>query len=85
MAKKNSFNILEHELVPKHIILSREEAKALLEKYKISPYQLPWIRESDPVCKKIGAKAGNILMIIRDSPTAGKSIAYRLVVPRWVK
>lgn len=85
MAKKNSFDILEHELVPKHIVLSKEEAKKLLDALKIKAHQLPWIRENDPVCRKIKAKPGDIVMIIRNSPTAGKAVAYRLVVPKWVK
>jgi len=79
--KKESFNILDHMLVPKHIILDKKEAKKLLKKLNISPFQLPWIRESDPVCKKIGAKRGDIIKIIRQSPTAKVAIAYRFVVP----
>jgi DNA-directed RNA polymerase subunit H len=85
MAKKKDFDILEHELVPRHIILTKEEAKKLLKKLNISPYQLPWISESDPVCKRIGAKPGDIIKIIRKSPTAGEAVFYRFVVPKWVK
>lgn len=68
-------------LVPKHILLSKEEKKALVEQLKIKPEQLPWIRASDPVAKLIGAKPGDIVKIVRKSPTAGETIAYRLVVP----
>jgi len=85
MAKKDSFDILEHELVPKHIVLSKEEAKELLRKLNIRPHQLPWIRENDPVCKRIGAKKGDIIKIIRKSPTAGEAVFYRYVVPKWVR
>ncbi len=82
MAKKNkNFDILEHELVPKHVVLSKEEAEKLLKTLNVSPYRLPWIRASDPVCKRIKAKPGDIIMIIRDSPTAGKAVAYRFVIP----
>ncbi|MFH7859798.1 MAG: DNA-directed RNA polymerase subunit RpoH/Rpb5 C-terminal domain-containing protein, partial [Candidatus Aenigmatarchaeota archaeon] len=49
-------NILEHVYVPKHEILSKEEAEALLKKYNITPSQLPSILISDPVVKAIGAK-----------------------------
>jgi DNA-directed RNA polymerase subunit H len=73
-------DILRHELVPKHEILKEQEAKEVLERYKIQPYQLPWIRTSDPVIKRIGAKPGDIVKITRVSPTAGKAIAYRYVV-----
>ncbi len=85
MEEENNFDILEYELVPKHIILSKEEAKKLLKTFNIKPHQLPWIRESDPVCKRIKAKPGDIIMIIRDSFTAKKTVAYRYVVPKWVK
>ncbi|MDH5391508.1 MAG: DNA-directed RNA polymerase subunit H, partial [Candidatus Bathyarchaeota archaeon] len=36
-----SFNIFKHKLVPKHEILPPEEAKELLEKYRVKLYQLP--------------------------------------------
>jgi DNA-directed RNA polymerase subunit H len=78
--KKPQINILEHELVPRFEILSPEEAKELLEKLGIQPHQLPWISIDDPVVKAIGAKPGDILRVIRKSPTAGESIAYRYVV-----
>ena len=74
-------DIFKHELVPIHIKLSKEEAMSLLRRMRIKPYQLPWILASDPAAKALGAKTGDIIMIIRKSPTAGKSIAFRLVVP----
>ena len=78
---KKKFTILDHELVPRHILLTKEERRQLLEQLKIRPEQLPWIRASDPVAKLIGAKPGDIVKIIRKSPTAGEIIAYRFVVP----
>ncbi len=74
-------NILEHELVPSYIRLDKEEARALLKRMKIRPSQLPWMLASDPVARAINAKPGDIVMIIRKSPTAGKSVTFRLVVP----
>ena len=73
-------DILKHQLVPKHEILKPEEREKLLADLKIQPYQLPWIKLSDPVVKRIGAKTGDIIKITRESPTAGKTIAYRVVV-----
>jgi DNA-directed RNA polymerase subunit H len=84
MGKKN-FDILEHELVPEHIILSKKEKIKLLKELNIKPHQLPWILVSDPVCKRIGAKPGDVIMIVRKSPTAGKTVAYRYVVPIKVR
>lgn len=69
-----------HELVPEHIVLSDEEAKEVLEKYKINKENLPKISQNDPVIRAIGSKKGDIVKIIRNSPTAGKAVYYRLVV-----
>jgi len=76
------YDVLKHELVPKHIILTEEEKKELLEKLNITPKQLPKILISDPVVKAIGAKKGDIIKIIRKSVTAGESIYYRVVVKK---
>ncbi|MBS7623372.1 DNA-directed RNA polymerase subunit H [Candidatus Bathyarchaeota archaeon] len=72
--------MFEHELVPEHFILSKKEACELLEKYRIKPHQLPFIRASDPAAVAIGAKAGDILRITRRSSTAGEATVYRYVV-----
>ncbi len=75
-----AFNLFNHELVPKHEILQKDEQQKLLEQYRVRPYQLPRIKTSDPAVKAIGARAGDIVRIIRDSTTAGKYVAYRYVV-----
>ncbi|BDH79001.1 DNA-directed RNA polymerase subunit H [Methanothermobacter tenebrarum] len=72
-------DILKHQLVPEHVILSEEEAEKILEEMKIHAEQLPRIRTDDPVVKAIGAKEGDILKIIRESPTAGRFVTYRIV------
>lgn len=73
-------DVMKHELVPRHEVLSAAEAKQVLERYHIFPEQLPKITVSDPVCKAIGAKPGQVVRVKRKSPTAGEAIAYRLVV-----
>ncbi|MEM0014419.1 MAG: DNA-directed RNA polymerase subunit H [Zestosphaera sp.] len=74
------FNILEHELVPKHEVLKPEEAVEVLRSLGVKPEQLPYMRASDPVARAIGAKPGDIVRITRKSPTAGKIIVYRFVI-----
>lgn len=74
------FDLFEHKLVPKHEILTQKEVEQLLAEYMVQPYQLPQIKASDPAVKAIGAKPGDILRIIRKSPTAGEHSAYRYVV-----
>ena len=78
MTKK--FNVLEHQLVPDHVILSEEEVDEVLKRYSITRGQLPKIKTSDVVVKQIEAKPGDVLKIVRKSLTAGTAIAYRLVI-----
>jgi DNA-directed RNA polymerase subunit H len=75
-----SFNIYEHVLVPKHEIVASDEREKLLNEYRVQPYQLPRLKASDPAVKAIGAKAGDIVRITRESPSAGKYFSYRYVV-----
>ncbi len=70
----------DHILVPKHEILSEEEARELLETLGVKEEELPKIRVDDPIVKELGAKRGNIIRIIREDELVGVSIAYRLVV-----
>lgn len=87
-----TFNVLEHELVPEHRLLSREEAEAILKALRITRDQLPKIRKSDPVIRILEEievrdgrgpiEEGRIVKITRLSPTAGVFEAYRMVVGR---
>lgn len=73
-------DLFKHELVPKHILLTAEEAEEVCREYRAKPHQLPLLRASDPAAQAIGAKPGDIVKIVRKSPTAGMAIAYRYVV-----
>jgi len=75
-----AFDIFQHRLVPKQEILTEEERTELLTKFKVQPYQLPQISSVDPTVKAIGGKPGDVLRVIRRSPTAGEHIAFRYVV-----
>jgi DNA-directed RNA polymerase subunit H len=75
-----AFDIFQHKLVPKQEILTEEERTELLSKFRVQPYQLPQISSVDPTVKAIGAKPGDVLRVIRKSPTAGEHTAYRYVV-----
>jgi DNA-directed RNA polymerase subunit H len=72
--------VKDHELVPEHVLLSPEEGEAVLRTYGIGAPQLPKIHVNDPVAKEIGAKVGEIIRVVRRSPTAKQSIFYRLVI-----
>ena len=78
--KKNMlFNITHHLLVPKHILLTKEEEKDLLEKYNTNKGKLPKISKVDPIAKYYGMKSDQVCKIIRKSPEVGEYIYYRLV------
>ena len=80
--KQLQFNISQHELVPKHELVSDEnEVKEILEKFMIkSKFQLPIILKTDAMAKYLGLKNGDIVKISRASPTAGEYIVYRCCV-----
>ncbi|KAJ2905433.1 DNA-directed RNA polymerasesI/II/III subunit RPABC1 [Zalerion maritima] len=73
-------NITHHTLVPKHILLSRDEKIALLKRYRLKETQLPRILVKDPVAAYLGLKKGNVVKIIRKSETAGRYASYRICV-----
>ena len=73
-------NISENFLVPKHEIVPAEKAQEILQKYGADAKKLPQILRDDPMVLEINAKKGDLIRIIRDSPTAGRAIYYRIVV-----
>lgn len=79
---EKEYDILKHELVPEHTILEEKERKELLESMKMTAVNLPKILSNDPAVKAIGAKEGDVLKIVRKSPTAGTATYYRVVVKK---
>jgi len=75
-----SFDLFEHDLVPKHIIAEQSEVDLVLTHYKIEKTQLPRMYVSDPAARVLGARGGQVIRIERDSETAGNTFYYRLVV-----
>lgn len=75
-----SFDLFQHELVPTHIIAAEDEIQLVLDHYGIEKSKLPRIFRDDPAVKVLGARLGQVIRIERDSPTAGKTYYYRLVV-----
>lgn len=76
MAKKKQIDVLLHDLVPQHILLTKKETQDLMEKYQITVIDLPQIFEKDPIAIAIGAKEGDVIKIIRNSRTTVKSVDY---------
>ncbi len=79
-AKEKLYNIFDHQLVPKHDLLSKRDAEELMHEFHIQPHQLPYLKASDPTSQALHAEPGDIIRIIRRSPTAGEVTVYRYVV-----
>lgn len=77
--KELQFNITKHELVPKHeVIHDQEEIKRILDGYCLkNKFQLPIIMKSDPMSRYLGLKNGDIIKIVRNSPTSGEYTVFR--------
>lgn len=88
----DNFNVLEHELVPEHILLTEEEAAKVLSELGVDRSKLPKIRKDDAAImalersydssgKKVGnIREGSVVKVIRKSRTTGEFVAYRLVI-----
>ena len=77
--KKPKFKVDKHILTPKHSKLGEREKAQLLEKYHVTSKELPKILKTDATLRELDAKPGDIIKIIRKSPTAGESIFYRVM------
>ena len=77
--KRLQFNILKHEIVPPHRILSVVEKLQIKKKYNImNDNQFPDISRFDPVAQAIGIRPGQVCEIIRPSKTAISAPYYRI-------
>ena len=77
--KRLQYNIMNHQLVPQHRVLSEEEATAIKQKYNIlDDSQVPDISRFSPVSQVIGLRPGELCHIVRPSRTAMKADFYRI-------
>ena len=77
------FNIIEHEIVPKHEALDLwhdgNEISQIKRVYNMTDLakENPVIALSDPVAKFIGLKKGQLCKITRVNPSSGTYVSYR--------
>jgi len=72
-------DITEHDFVPPHIVLTKEEGNNVLESYRARKRDMPLMKSNEAVAKYYNIKSGDVVKIIRPSQITGESIAYRLV------
>lgn len=77
--KRLQYNVLNHVLVPEHIIMSNEEKNDIKSRYNIvNDSKFPQISRFDPVATVIGLRPEQLCKIIRSSKTAITSEYFRL-------
>lgn len=75
----------DHELVPEHRVLSRNEVADLCAEYDIERVDLPLIKPNDPALEGITCFPGDVIEIVRDSRTAETARSYRFIKPNQTK
>ncbi len=78
--EKEEINSYAHFLVPKHLLVPQHNAEEILKKLGVKLEQLPHILRDDPAIEPLKAQKNDLVKIVRDSPTAGKTIYYRRVI-----
>ena len=63
--KKNKVLVPDHIYVPKHEIISKQEAEEIIKKYNCKPTELPLIFVNDPAILGLGVKPGDMIKITR--------------------
>ena len=79
--KRLQFNILNHALVPEHIVLNNAKVDEFMKKYNIlNKIHIPDISRFDPVAQVIGLRPGKVCQIIRPSKTSVTADYFRVCV-----
>lgn len=78
-----TFNPTRHIDVPKHELLSPEDASAILIGMKVTPTQVPIIKITDPIVRYYNWPVGGLVRIYRNDDyiniLAPQSIFYRII------
>jgi DNA-directed RNA polymerase subunit H (RpoH/RPB5) len=79
--KRLQYNILNHILVPEHVIIHDKEVEEVMKKYNIkNKMEIPDISRFDPVARVIGLRPGDVCKITRPSKTAITTNYYRICI-----
>jgi len=72
--------VSQHQLVPKHEILTKQEREEILNRLGITLNELPKMFSNDPAIRGLNSKVGDVVKITRMSITAGETVYYRTVI-----
>ena len=80
--KELLFNVSMHNLVPKHeVIKNPDEVDSIMKRYNIKiKAHFPLIQSTDAMAKYLGLVPGDLVRIVRTSPTVGAYSYYRICV-----
>lgn len=73
-------NVIDHDIVPQHILLSPEDGDNVLEKYNVKRREMPKMYNSDPIARYYNMQPGDVCKIIRPSTRCGQYTTYRRVI-----
>lgn len=71
-------DIAKHIYVPLHVLLTEEQAKNMMIEFDVGARNMSRIFDKDPMARYLCAVPGDVVMIMRMSPTV--SVTYRYVV-----
>ena len=74
-------DISKHHMVPKHILLSKEDGAKVMEEYKLQKKDMQRICIDDKMARYLYAQVDNVVQIIRPTINSGYATNYRLVIP----
>ena len=73
------FNILQHNMVPKHEVLDNTQKMEIMKKYNVvDDSKFADISRFDPVAAVLGLRPGQLCEITRPSRTAVQTVFYRI-------
>jgi len=82
--KRLQYNIMKHQLVPPHKVLSDEEKTEVKKRFNIlKDTQIPDISRFSPVSQVIGIRPGEFCKVIRPSKTSINSEFYRVCLNKF--
>ncbi|PNG99548.1 DNA-directed RNA polymerases I, II, and III subunit RPABC1 [Tetrabaena socialis] len=76
------FNVMRHALVPTHEPIRKEEdIDRVIKMARVrSKFNLPLIHNTDAIARYLALKPGELVRIVRLSPSAGEYVSYRYCI-----